>query len=387
MKTLLASLAILFVVSMVPLVVAQPKAPEKPAAKLSEKATALENNKPLDVTVTEAEQFLRCFSFKVPAGAKSLNIATANATGDVDLLVCFNKQAKTLDELEEHSAHSSSSPRFNEVLSIDATSDPALRSGTYYIYAGSLQAEVEGEISFTIAVALDVKPQIKAVEPRPIMATKPDALQRAIDASVRLDSEFSTGSGTLVSPKGLILTCHHVIEDDKGAPLTAGIYVSITRDPRRDPLQCFLAETVFAEKSLDLALLRIKVDLDGKPVEKPSFPWCPLGDDSRLMLGEEMNCLGYPGIGGSRSIYGITLTRGIVAGFIERKGSVQWIKTDALISSGNSGGGAFNAKYELVGVPSEAMHADETFESLGYLRPIGALPEKWRKLIIEEYPK
>lgn len=36
------------------------------------------------------------------------------------------------------------------------------------------------------------------------------------------------------------------------------------------------------------------------------------------MLGEEINCLGYPGIGGSRSIYGITLTRGIAAGFIAR---------------------------------------------------------------------
>jgi S1-C subfamily serine protease len=105
------------------------------------------------------------------------------------------------------------------------------------------------------------------------------------------------------------------------------------------------------------------------------------------MLGEELNCLGYPGIGGSRSIYGITLTRGIVAGFIERKGGVQFIKTDALISAGNSGGGAFNAKYELIGVPSEAMHAQDTFESLGYLRPVSAMPEDWRKLIVAEYPR
>ncbi len=120
------------------------------------------------------------------------------------------------------------------------------------------------------------------------------------------------------------------------------------------------------------------------PLGNTSFLGYPL---TRAMLGEELNCLGYPGIGGSRSIYGLTLTRGIVAGFIERKGETHYIKTDALISAGNSGGGAFNSKYELLGVPVEAMHAEETFESLGYLRPISAMPESWRKAIWAEYPK
>ena len=387
MKTLLAALVLVLAAAFVPLATAQPRAPEKAAAKLSETITELENNKPVEVTVAEAEHFLRCFTFKVPQNATSLHIATANATGDIDLLICFNKQPKTLDELEEKCDHVSSTARFNEVFTINATNQPPLAAGTYYIYAGSLQAEGEEEITFTIAAALDVKPTLKAHEPKPYLVTKPDALQRAIDTCVRIDSEVSTGSGTIVSPKGLILTCCHVIETEDGGYLKKDIYISVTRDPRKDPVQSYLAETVFVEKALDLALLRIVTDIDGKALEKPSFPFSPLGDDTRLMLGEEINCLGYPGIGGSRSVYGITLTRGIAAGFIDRKGSVQFIKTDALISAGNSGGGAFNAKYELIGVPSEAMHAEGTFESLGYLRPVSALPETWRKLIYEEYPK
>lgn len=386
MKTLIASLLLVLAACFVPLATAQP-AREKEAAKLSDAVTEMESNKPLEATVSAAEQFLRCFSIKVPAGAKSLNIATADATGDIDLLICFNKRPKTLEELEEKCDHVSSTARFNEVFTIDATNTPALAAGTYYIYAGSLQAEGEEEITFTIAAALDAKPALKPREARPYLVTQPAGLQRAMDSCVRLDNEFSTGSGTLVSPKGLILTCSHVIESDDGGHLRKDIFVSVTRDPRKDPVQCYLAETLFVEKALDLALLRIVSDLDGKPVEKPDFPWSPLGDDTRAMLGEELNCLGYPGIGGSRSIYGITLTRGIVAGFIERKGGVQFIKTDALISAGNSGGGAFNAKYELIGVPSEAMHAQDTFESLGYLRPVSAMPEDWRKLIVAEYPK
>ncbi|CAG0980301.1 Putative serine protease HhoA [Planctomycetaceae bacterium] len=386
MKTLLACLVLVLAATVMPLV-AQPRAPEREAAKLSEAVTALENNKPVDVTVTEAEHFLRCFTFTVPQNAKSLHIATVNATGDIDLMICFNKQAKTLEDLEEKCDHVSSTARFNEVFTINATNEPPLAAGTYYVYAGSLQAEGEEEITFTIAAALDVKPTLKTQEPRPYLVTKPEALQRAIDTCVRIDSEVSTGSGTIVSPKGLILTCCHVIETDDGGYLKKDIYISVTRDPRKDPVQSYLAQTVFVEKALDLALLRIVSDLDGKTIEKPSFPFSPLGDDTRLMLGEEINCLGYPGIGGSRSIYGITLTRGIAAGFIDRKGSVQFIKTDALISAGNSGGGAFNAKYELIGVPSEAMHAEGTFESLGYLRPVSAMPENWRKLIYEEYPK
>jgi S1-C subfamily serine protease len=388
MKTILSSLLLLFAATFVPLAIAQPKAPEKDTAKLSDSVTELENNKAIDATVTEAEQFLRCFSIKVPASAKSLNIATVGATCDIDLLVCVGKRPKTVEELDDECDYISSTPRFNEILTIDASSEPALSAGTYYIFAGSLQAEGETELTFTLAAALEVKPTLKQPEQKPYLVTKPDGLQRAIDSSVRLDSEASSGSATIVTPKGLLLTCYHVIETEDGKDyLRKGIYVSITRDPHRDPMQAYLAEPVHVNKDLDLALLRIVSDLDGKPIEKPNFPWSPLGDDTRAMLGEEVNCLGYPGIGGSRSIYGITLTRGYVSGFIERKGDTQYIKTDALISAGNSGGGAFNSKYELLGVPAEAMHADETFESLGYLRPVSAMPESWRKLIYEEYPK
>ena len=361
---------------------------EKPqdTTALAGSVTALESNKPVDVTVTESEQFLKCFSIKVLATTKSLNIATAGATADIDLLVCVDEQPKTLDDLEEKAKFISSSARFNEVLTIDAKSEPKLRAGVYYIFAGSLQAEGEAELTFTLAAALDSKPTLKPAIPAARELVKPDALQRAIDASVRLDSEVSTGSATVISPTGLLLTCYHVIEKENDY-LRKDIFVSFTLDPRRDPVQSHLAETVFANKELDLAVLRIVSDIDGNPVSKPSFAWVPLGDVTRLSLDEDLRCLGYPGIGGPRSIYGITVSRGIVSGFIERKGQTKFIKTDALISAGNSGGGAFNTKFELVGVPTEAMHADQTMESLGYLRPVSAIPETWMKLIREEMPK
>lgn len=358
-----------------------------PERKLSTQVTELKPGVAIDVTVKQSESYLRAFSIKVPPSAKSLHVVVEDATADIDLILCLGKQPATLDELEEQAEHISSTARFNEVLTLDKDSEPRLKAGTYLIYGGSLQAEVEEEITFRITASLDAAPPRVERKRPPYRVHQPEGLQRAIDASVRLDSEVSTGSATVVTPTGLLLTCYHVLESEGGGYLQKGVYVSFTHDPRRDPVQSHLAETVHVDKSLDLALLRIVSDLDGNEVKRPAFAWAPLGNPGDLMLDDEIRCLGYPGIGGSRSIYGITLSRGIVAGFLERKGQVQFIKTDALISAGNSGGGAFNSKFELIGVPTESMHADETMESLGYLRPVSALPEKWRKLIYDEYPK
>ncbi len=69
-------------------------------------------------------------------------------------------------------------------------------------------------------------------------------------------------------------------------------------------------------------------------------------------MGDHISILGFPAIGGDT----ITYTSGDVAGFSaeDQLGDRAWIKTDATISGGNSGGMGTNDQGLLIGVPSIA---------------------------------
>jgi S1-C subfamily serine protease len=184
-----------------------------------------------------------------------------------------------------------------------------------------------------------------------------EAIATATVQVVQLDSqsgrlEFGcfSGSGSIISPEGLILTNAHVLELDQRCPYdTIGIAVLDRSDQPPDLL--YIADLLAIDTSLDLAIARIAADLDGGPVDV-EFPFLDLGDSQAINLGDQIRVLGYPGIGGDT----ITLTRGAVSGFTEERDieGRAWIKTDATISGGNSGGSAVDAEGRLIGVPTLA---------------------------------
>jgi S1-C subfamily serine protease len=160
------------------------------------------------------------------------------------------------------------------------------------------------------------------------------------------------GSGSIISPDGLILTNAHVALSDKYYPVDA-LIVSLTVKPDQPPVQSFYAEVLQADRSLDFAVLRITTDLKKNPVDWSQFslPVVSLGNSDDLKLGDPVTILGYPGIGGQT----ITLTRGDVSGFTheDKVGDRAFIKTSATIAGGNSGGMAANQQGQLIGVPTQ----------------------------------
>jgi serine protease Do len=169
------------------------------------------------------------------------------------------------------------------------------------------------------------------------------------------------GSGTILSEDGLILTNAHVATDmfDEvglaGAPMDALVIALTTREDR-PPTPKYLAEVVAYDHQLDLALLQITADLAGRPVdaEDLNLSAVPLGDSDEVHLGDELYVFGYPTIGEGY----ITFTSGRVSGFdTEEAGDEEfirtWIRTDATIAGGNSGGTGVNADGQLVGVPTQ----------------------------------
>jgi serine protease Do len=172
------------------------------------------------------------------------------------------------------------------------------------------------------------------------------------------------GSGTIISADGLILTNCHVAD-----PLRFGFppdqvpdynYLGIGLTVRSDqpPQLAYLAEVAQADPVLDLAVLRIVSKTDGTPVrpESLNLPYVERGDSDAIDVGDELNIFGYPGIGGET----VTFTTGVVSGF-SLDASIAgraWIKTDASISGGNSGGTAVDVDGLLVGVPTRAGDID-----------------------------
>jgi len=161
-----------------------------------------------------------------------------------------------------------------------------------------------------------------------------------------------SGSGSIISPDGLILTNAHVVLPDHLFPIEE-LIISLTLEPDQPPVPRYRAEVLQADPLLDIAVIRITTDLNRAPVNRSglNLPTVQLGDPDLLELGDPLTILGYPGIGGET----ITLTRGSVSGFTSEAayGDRAFIKTEATIAGGNSGGLVANESGMLVAIPTQ----------------------------------
>lgn len=190
--------------------------------------------------------------------------------------------------------------------------------------------------------------------PTPRMAIPYQAVVQ-ITAKVKYSSLLRivwSGSGTIVSPDGLILTNAHLVLGPPGGKVDYFI-IAVTLEPDEPPVASFVAEEVYVDKELDLALLRVTTDLKYKEVDPSTLnlPSVPLGNSDQLEIGDPLTVLGYPAIGGKT----ITLTRGAVGGFTaeNRYGVRAFIKTTTAFSGGASGGLALDQYGRMVGIPTQ----------------------------------
>jgi S1-C subfamily serine protease len=172
-----------------------------------------------------------------------------------------------------------------------------------------------------------------------------------------------TGSGAIIDRSGHILTNFHVIDGARRLEVTLA-------DGSKWP-----ARPVGGDPSNDLAV--IKVDA---PVEKLTV--IPLGDSSRLIVGQKVLVIGNP-FGFDR-----TLTVGIVSslGRSIRADNGRLIRdiiqTDAAINPGNSGGPVLNSSGEVIGVSTAIFSPSGGSVGVGFAVPINTA-----KLIIPELIK
>ncbi len=166
----------------------------------------------------------------------------------------------------------------------------------------------------------------------------------------------SAGSGVIVDAKnGYIITNHHVVENASE--------ITITLLDNRT----FSAKVIGSDEGADIAVLQAK---------QPNLSAMPLGDSSKLEVGDYVVAIGNP--------FGLqhTVTAGIVSALgrsginPEAGGYEDFIQTDASINPGNSGGALVNLRGELVGINSAILSRSGGNIGIGFAIPVNMVQER-----------
>jgi V8-like Glu-specific endopeptidase len=152
----------------------------------------------------------------------------------------------------------------------------------------------------------------------------------------------SSGTGSIVTSDGKILTNHHVIYDAKARKPYTNIKVflkpsRITGNPEQDLKNPYSVKVIARDADLDLAVLQVVGAPRGLPV-------LPMGDSEAVEIGSSVAAIGHPGGGGLW-----TLTTGTISSS-RNDGSRAIFQTDAAINPGNSGGPLLDRNSHLIGV-------------------------------------
>ncbi|MBD2177454.1 trypsin-like peptidase domain-containing protein [Pseudanabaena sp. FACHB-1998] len=157
-----------------------------------------------------------------------------------------------------------------------------------------------------------------------------EVYRSANPAVVTIKTATSTGSGSIITPEGLVITNEHVIRDAKNG----NVRIINTQG------KTYNAQVLTIDRKNDLALVRI--------LASDRFPTLPLADQNNILVGQKVFAIGSPfGLSG-------TLTTGILSR-VAQGGDLQ---TDARLNPGNSGGPLLNSRGEMIGVNKAILSPD-----------------------------
>ena len=194
--------------------------------------------------------------------------------------------------------------------------------------------------------------------------TEASVVQVNVRSSDGRISPGNMGSGFVYSEDGYIITNNHVIDDAEKVTVTFLDGES------------YIAQIIGTDADLDLAVLKVKV---GTTYIQP----IPIGDSSKLKVGEPITAIGNPfGLSGSMTS-GIVSQMGRLLPQDSGYSIPDVIQTDAAINPGNSGGPLLNMQGEVVGINTAIQSATGEFTGVGFAVPSNTV-KKVIPVLIEE---
>jgi S1-C subfamily serine protease len=234
-------------------------------------------------------------------------------------------------------------------------------------------------------VGIQLVPQTGKLSQR----TFPNPVARAFDSTVMVvladlvDGRLMPrggGAGVIVGGDGSILTNFHILIDDNARLHDVFVIGRFSDRDRAPELWCAgKPSRSKLQRDVDLALLKCDLDLDGRawtPASGGVWATLPEARTTDIAMGQRLWVLGYPDVGGG----GLTLSQGELEGWTGPDGAQgrDYLKTDASITHGNSGGPVVDDQGRLVGIASafrkQAMASGKLMEvqQVGLVRPLSA---------------
>jgi S1-C subfamily serine protease len=212
-------------------------------------------------------------------------------------------------------------------------------------------------------------------QPAQIFRTRAAGVVTIISYFDSATASAGQGSGFVVSADGLILTNAHVITTagQSGGKTTPAriVYVEFSDGDR------VTASVVGVDLFDDVGLLRVDPTLHAlDPV--------PLGDSSRVVVGEPVAAIGSPfGNADSLSVGVVSAVRRSIPSLTSLYDLVDAIQTDAPINHGNSGGPLFDARGRAIGINAQirSSGSGSGFEGVGFAVPINSARRSMDQLL------
>ncbi len=238
------------------------------------------------------------------------------------------------------------------------------------------EAEVQPALDLSQAfvnVAKAVTPavvQIETTRQRAMRSSRPRGFERFFRAPPPdlPDIIGGSGSGFIISEDGYVLTNNHVVQDAQ--------QITVTLLDGRE----YGAETVGTDPTTDIAVIKI---------DDANLPVASLGSSADVRVGEWVLAIGNPGFSRAGTNLDYTVTAGIVSALgrsltlINRSlredpqfsgnpnlAIEDFIQTDAVINSGNSGGPMVNLRGQVIGINAAIVSATGVYQGYGFAIPI-----------------
>ena len=186
------------------------------------------------------------------------------------------------------------------------------------------------------------------------------------------DEHAAQGSGFVVSREGYLLTSSHVIStagENQPTKMAKRVYVAFRDNDRVD------AEVVGIDLNDDVGVLKLNPD-------DHALTPVPLGDSSKVVVGEPVAAIGSPfGNTDSLAVGVVSSNSRSIPSLTSSFNVVDAIQTDAPITHGNSGGPLLDSQGRVIGINAKIRSESGDSEGVGFAIPINAAKRSMKQLI------